>query len=83
MSSYTADRETGGFLWATPVPQNVITDIDGATVAVTPNGEIVFTAEGQEVLACPSWFGGKDWEAGAYSPRTNTMYLPCVTPARG
>ena len=74
---YTLDRETGEFLWATPtVPQNVITDIDGATGAVTPNGEIVFTAEGQEVLACPSWFGGKDWEAGAYSPLTNTMYFP-------
>ncbi len=74
---YTLDRETGEFLWATPtVPQNVITDIDGATGAVTPNGEIVFTAEGQEVLACPSWFGGKDWEAGAYSPLANTMYMP-------
>ena len=74
---YTLDRETGEFLWATPtVPQNVITDIDGATGAVTPNGEIVFTAEGQEVLACPSWFGGKDWEADAYSPLTNTMHMP-------
>ncbi len=59
-----------------PCPRNVITDIDGATGAVTPNREIVFTAEGQEVLACPSWFGGKDWEAGAYSPLTNTMYMP-------
>ena len=28
------------------------------------------------MLACPSWFGGKDWEAGAYSPLTNTMYMP-------
>ena len=74
---YTLDRETGEFLWATPtVTQNVIGDIDGATGAVIPNGELVFTAEGQEVLACPSWFGGKDWEAGAYSPLTNTMYMP-------
>ena len=74
---YTLDRETGEFLWATPtVTQNVISDIDGATGAVTPNADLVFTAEGQEVLACPSWFGGKDWEAGAYSPLTNTMYFP-------
>ncbi len=81
---YTLDRETGEFLSATPtVPQNVITDIDGATGAVTPNGEIVFTAEGQEVLACPSWFGAKDWEAGAYSLLTNTMYTPCTTSAPG
>ena len=74
---YTLDRETGEFLWATPtVPQNVISGIDGATGAVTENSELVFTNAGQEVLACPSWFGGKDWQAGAYSPLTNAMYFP-------
>ena len=74
---YTLDRETGEFLWATPtVTQNVISDIDGATGAVTENSEVVFSALGQEVLACPTWNGGKDWEAGAYSPLTNTMYFP-------
>jgi alcohol dehydrogenase (cytochrome c) len=74
---YTLDRATGEFLWATPtVPQNVISSIDGATGAVTENSEVVFSGLGQEVLACPTWAGGKDWEAGAYSPLTNTMYFP-------
>ena len=74
---YTLDRETGEFLWATPtISQNVISNIDGATGAVTENAEVTFTALGQEVLACPTWAGGKDWEAGAYSPLTNTMYMP-------
>ncbi len=74
---YTLDRATGEFLWATPtVTQNVISDIDGATGAVTENSEVVFSGLGQEVLSCPSWIGGKDWEAGAYSPLTNTMYYP-------
>ena len=74
---YTLDRETGEFLWATPtVAQNVISDIDGRTGAVTENGEVVFTALGQQILACPNMHGGKDWEAGAYSPLTNTMYFP-------
>ena len=74
---YTLDRETGEFLWATPtVSQNVISDIDGATGEVTENAEVTFTALGQEVLACPTWAGGKDWEAGAYSPLTNAMYMP-------
>ena len=74
---YTLDRETGEFLWATPtISQNVITSIDGATGQVTENAEVTFTALGQEVLACPTWAGGKDWEAGAYSPLTNTMYMP-------
>ena len=57
-------------------PQNVITHIDGATGDVTENPEVLFSALGQERLACPSWAGGKDWEAGAYSPLTHTMYFP-------
>ncbi len=74
---YTLDRETGEFLWATPtVGQNIISHIDGATGDVTENSEVVFSAYGQEVLSCPGWLGGKDWEAGAYSPLTNTMYYP-------
>ncbi len=74
---YTLDRETGEFLWATPtIVQNVVSGIDGATGAVTENAELIFTAAGQQVLACPHASGGKDWEAGAYSPLTNTMYMP-------
>ena len=74
---YTLDRATGEFLWATPtIAQNVISHIDGATGAVAENSEVVFTATGQQVTVCPSWYGGKDWEAGAYSPLTNAMYMP-------
>ena len=61
---YTLDRETGEFLWARPtVTQNVISDIDGATGAVTENAELIFSAEGQEMLTCPTWLGGKDCES--------------------
>jgi len=74
---YTLDRETGEFLWATPtVQQNVIQDIDGATGVVTENPDVVFRESEQVVFVCPTWTGGKDWEAGAYSPLTNTMYYP-------
>ena len=75
---YTLDRATGEFLWAsTTVTQNVVSSIDGATGAVTENSELVFTREGQEMLICPAFVtGGKDWEAGAYSPLTNLMYYP-------
>ena len=74
---YTLDRETGEFLWATPtIEQNVITNIDGATGTVTENQEIIFREAEQIVFVCPTWTGGKDWEAGAYSPLTNTMYYP-------
>ncbi len=75
---YTLDRATGEFLWATPtVAQNVVSHIDGATGAVSENAELVFTRERAEVLVCPGYVsGGKDWEAGAYSPLTNLMYFP-------
>jgi len=75
---YTLDRETGEFLWATPtVAQNVVSSIDGSTGAVSENAELVFQREGDEVLVCPTFVtGGKDWEAGAYSPQTNLMYYP-------
>ena len=74
---YTLDRETGEFLWATPtVRQTVVADIDGATGEVSVNPEAVFTEHGQEMKVCPTWYGGKAWEAGAYSPVTNAMYMP-------
>ena len=74
---YTLDRETGEFLWATAtVEQNVIAGIDGATGAVTENPDVIFRESEQVVFVCPSIMGGKDWEAGAYSPLTNAMYYP-------
>ena len=74
---YTLDRETGEFLWATStVEQNVIIDIDGATGAVTENPDVIFRESEQIVFVCPSVMGGKDWEAGTYSPLNNTMYYP-------
>ena len=74
---YTLDRETGEFLWATPtITQNVISDIDGATGVVSENPEVVLRDFGQAVLTCPSAMGGKDWEAGVYSPRAKMMYMP-------
>lgn len=81
---YTLDRKTGEFLWARPtVFQNVVTKIDGATGAVTDNSEVTFSHLNESHLVCPGSNGGKNWPAGAYSPLTNTMYMPmqnmCMT----
>jgi alcohol dehydrogenase (cytochrome c) len=74
---YTLDRQTGEFLWARPtVLQTVISQINGATGEVTVNPDTLFTAAGQTVFVCPTANGGKNWEASAYSPLTNTMYVP-------
>jgi alcohol dehydrogenase (cytochrome c) len=54
----------------------VIKGIDGATGAVTVNPDALFTAKGQTKLICPGSSGGKNWPAGAYSPRTNAIYMP-------
>jgi alcohol dehydrogenase (cytochrome c) len=76
---YTLDRQTGEFLWARPtIPQNIVADIDGATGAVTVNPEVMFQEDGDQVDACPSGQGGKNWPAGAYSPRTGLMYMPML-----
>jgi len=74
---YTLDRQTGEFLWARPtVRQNVVANIDGATGKVTVNPDVTFSAIGQEKFVCPTINGGKNFQAGAYSPLTNTMYYP-------
>ena len=74
---YTLDLRTGEFLWARPtVFQNVISKIDGATGDVTVNPEATFSKLGEEKMICPGSNGGKNWPAGAYSPRTNVMFYP-------
>jgi alcohol dehydrogenase (cytochrome c) len=74
---YTLDRATGEFLWARPtITQNVIASIDGATGAVAINEDTLFTGPDQTRFICPTTNGGKNWPAGAYSPRTKTMYFP-------
>jgi alcohol dehydrogenase (cytochrome c) len=73
---YTLDRATGEFLWARPtITQNVIERIDGATGAVTIRSDALFTGPDESRLICPTTNGGKNWPAGAYSPRTKTMYF--------
>ena len=50
----------------------MITHIDGATGDVTENPEVIFSALGQERLACPSSAVGKDWESVYTPPRIPT-----------
>ena len=73
---YTLNRETGGFLWATPtLNQNLVTQIDGATGEVQIDENLVVDAF-EEILVCPGRAGGKNWPPGAYNPHTGLMYQP-------
>ena len=56
--------------------QNVVESIDGATGAVHVAQDMLFTGAEQTLFVCPTTYGGKNWPAGAYSPATNTMYMP-------
>jgi len=74
---YTLDRQTGEFLWARPtVHQTVVQGIDGTTGKVTVNPAAVFQKQGDSALICPNANGGKNWQAGTYSPVTNALYMP-------
>jgi alcohol dehydrogenase (cytochrome c) len=74
---YTLDRQTGEFLWARPTNfQNVVSKIDGASGAVTVNPETTFSRAGEEHLVCPGQNGGKNFQAGAYSPLNNAIFMP-------
>ncbi len=73
---FALDRDTGKYLWSQEtIFQNSVSGIDPDGTVHT-NVDLIPTAVGQEVLICPSVSGGKLWQAGAFSPVTNTLFLP-------
>ena len=73
---YTLSRDNGEFLWARPtLHQNVVTRIDPETGRVSVNEALIVDAF-EEILVCPGRSGGKNWPAGAYSPKTGLIYQP-------
>ncbi|MDH5520726.1 MAG: PQQ-binding-like beta-propeller repeat protein [Acidimicrobiia bacterium] len=72
------DRVTGEYLWdVETVPQNVVLSIDPTTGAKTINPEVI-PVIGETTFNCPADPGGRAWQATAYSPRTQALYLPTV-----
>jgi alcohol dehydrogenase (cytochrome c) len=58
------------------VHQNVISRIDPETGQVTLNRDVVPTKLGQELLVCSSLYGGRIWQASAYSPNAKAIFMP-------
>jgi alcohol dehydrogenase (cytochrome c) len=74
---WAIDRKTGTYLWhRQTVYQNVISNIDPQTGAVTLNREMVPIKLGQKLVACPSLYGGRIWQASAYSPEAGALLMP-------
>lgn len=72
---YTLDRTNGEFVrFQETVYQNTIT-VDPETGEGIPNEELFATLDGPK-LVCPYALGGKDWQTMAYSPLTDTIYMP-------
>nr|MBF0683157.1 PQQ-binding-like beta-propeller repeat protein [Pseudomonas sp.] len=74
--AFGLDRDTGKYLWhKETVVQNVVTGVDpDGTVRI--NEDLISDAVGQEHLICTSVSGGKLWQAGSYSPLTQTFFVP-------
>lgn len=73
---WTLDAKTGDFLWArNTIEQNVMLGVDAKRRTGILNPAVKPSTD-KSVFVCPSLLGGANWQAPAYSPRTNTMYAP-------
>jgi alcohol dehydrogenase (cytochrome c) len=77
---WALDKGSGEFLWATPFPWDVpnffLSDIDVNTGATTINRKLVLDKPGAESLIC--FFNTRSYWPTAYSPRTNSLYVPYI-----
>ena len=78
------DRETGRFLdHAETVYQNIFESIDPNTGRVTYRLDIQEAKVGDAVDACPSLYGGHNWQASAYHADAGALIIPlhqaCMT----
>ena len=76
---FVLDRETGEFLWATPLPYTsterfVIRDIDVETGQVFINTDLIAKEVGEQHIICGH--NVKGWWSWSYSPRTGLLYIP-------
>jgi alcohol dehydrogenase (cytochrome c) len=71
------DRKTGEFLGAKETLfQNVFTNIDPKTGAVTYRPDILEQETKTWISACPSTEGGHNWQAMSYDPGTTRLIIP-------
>ncbi len=72
------DRTTGEWLWAVETaPQNIVLSWDSNTGIKEINPDTI-PIIGETTFNCPADPGAKAWQATAYSPRTEALYLPTV-----
>ena len=78
------DRRTGAFVGLTEMlPQDIFESIDRETGRLTYRQDIRDASVDDPVDACPSLYGGHNWQASAYSPEAGVIVYPlhqaCMT----
>jgi alcohol dehydrogenase (cytochrome c) len=73
--AWSFDAANGEFLWAKQTnEQNLVSKIDPKGL-VTVNEAAVLKEVGKIYHVCPTFNGGRDWPSGAYSPKSNIMFV--------
>ncbi|MFK7829910.1 MAG: PQQ-binding-like beta-propeller repeat protein [Congregibacter sp.] len=71
------NRETGAFIALTEtLPQNIYADIDRDTGKLRYREDILNAGIGDTVQACPGIYGGHNWQALAYDPARERLFIP-------
>ncbi len=71
------DRETGEYLNVTEtLKQTIYADVDKTQGQVTYREDILNAGVGDTIDACPSIYGGHNWQATAYSPGQKALIVP-------
>ncbi|MGH7323769.1 MAG: PQQ-dependent dehydrogenase, methanol/ethanol family [Candidatus Rokuibacteriota bacterium] len=75
---YAFDKNEGKLLYATPITNHIdiFNGVDLATGRIKENPGKRPKMGGEQLLLCPSLFGGRNWGPSAYSPRTGLVYIP-------
>jgi alcohol dehydrogenase (cytochrome c) len=73
------DRRNGKFLGLTEtIYQNLYKNVDYKRGRVTYRDDILDAKIGESVSACPSIYGGHNWQATSYYPESHSLIIPLL-----
>lgn len=71
------NRETGKYLNVEEtLPQTIYSKVNKKTGRVTYREDILNAKIGDKITACPSIYGGHNWQASAYAPEIKALIIP-------
>ncbi|HSM68688.1 MAG TPA: PQQ-binding-like beta-propeller repeat protein [Xanthomonadales bacterium] len=71
------DRVSGRFVdFVETMPQNIFEPLDRTTGRLKYRQDIIEAGIGEPISACPSIYGGHNWQATAFSPELGVLIIP-------